>query len=122
MWHRFIKTGTQPLCLSFIYYYSYMLPDSSPEAFSLCHSPDKVSYLPTGNRIFSLHYDNPEACVCSASTVPTLPCRSSSVHRPARDGFQLSCSQSGTTRKLPNDYLRKKSMGKYFYCIYLFHI
>ena len=71
-----------------------MLPDNSPEAFSQYHSPDKVSYRPTGNRIFSLHYDNPEAYVCSVSTVPTLPCRSDSVRRPARDGFRPPDSQS----------------------------
>lgn len=70
-----------------------MLPDNSPEAFSQCHSPGKGFYLPTGNRIFSLHYDNPEACVCSVSIVPTLPCRSDSVRRPARDGSRPPDSQ-----------------------------
>ena len=70
-----------------------MLPDNFLEAFSQYHSPDKGFYLPTDNRIFSLHYDNPEACVCSVSIVSTLPCRSDSVHRPVRDRQILNPDQ-----------------------------
>ena len=96
VWHRFIQTGTQPLCLSFICY-PYMLPCNSLEAFSQCHSLDKGFYHPIDNRIFYLHYDNPEASVYSVSIVPTLPCRLSSVHRPVRDGFLPTYSQSRPT-------------------------